>query len=78
MPIFEWERGDEPPILTPEEWDVYSLLSEAWNRFIELPIYHRQDHIEFAQSVNALKNIVMSRPVCRELQKQDWPGYEKE
>jgi hypothetical protein len=76
MPKFEWTRDNEPDILTPEEWDVYSLLSEAWNRFIQLSELHKEDTADFMRGINALKSIVMSRPVEKALQALDWPGYE--
>jgi hypothetical protein len=76
MPKFEWTRDGEFDLLTPEEWDVYSLLSEAWNRFIQLPRLHHEDTPEFMRGINQLKNLLMARPVERGLQAQDWPGYE--
>lgn len=73
MPEFN-PRADS--LLTAEEWEVYSRLSEAWNTFIKLPEYHRQDRLDFTTHINALKSIVMSRPVERELQNIGIAGYE--
>lgn len=62
-------------LLSHEEWLVYSSLSDAWNTFITLQVLHESDTQEFSAGINALKNIVMSRPVSRELQKQGIGGY---
>lgn len=68
-------RSNEFDLLMPEEWDCYSRLSEAWNTFIELPVLFPGDRDEFARYINILKLMVMSRPVMREMVKQNWPGY---
>lgn len=61
-------------LLTVEERDVYNLLSEAWNQFIKLEKLHEVDSQEFASFINGAKNIVMSRPVSRQLRQ----GYQNE
>lgn len=62
-------------LMTEEECNVYSKLSEAWNLFIALEVLHSEDRPEFARAINAAKNILMSRPVAREMQEQNVPGY---
>ena len=62
-------------LLSPEEWAVYDHLSEAFNSFIKLDKLHAQDAREFAFHINALKNIIMSRPVARELVEKQFTGY---
>lgn len=71
------DRSNEFDLMTPEEWDVYSDLSDAWNQFIKLPVLFPNDNADFAYHINALKSLVMSRPVAREMVKRNWPGYEK-
>jgi hypothetical protein len=71
------DRSNEFDLLTPEEWDVYSRLSESFNEFIRLPVLTPIDQRDFAFHINALKNIVLSRAVAREMAKRDWPGYVK-
>jgi hypothetical protein len=66
--------SEENSLLTHEEWDVYSDLSSAWNKFIKLPEYFGKDTPDFAFHINALKGIVMSRPVEREIAGQN-PNY---
>lgn len=67
-PLFQPDSKDpENSVLTQEEWDVYSLLSIAYNAYIRLPILFQGDQREFAYSINILKNIVMSRAAEREL-----------
>jgi len=66
-------KPDSP--LTEAEWNVYSLLSKAFNVFIELPEKHVMDRQEFATAINALKYIVMSRLVARECQIYSLGGY---
>lgn len=72
------EIDETNSLLSHEEWDVYSKLSEAWNLFIKLEKLHVQDNIEFMHHINALKNILMSRPVARELKVQGITGYVKD
>jgi hypothetical protein len=74
----EVDRSNEFDLLTPQEWDCYSRLSEAWNEFIKLPVLFPGDIDEFARYVNILKSMVMSRPVMKEMVKRDWPGYKTE
>jgi hypothetical protein len=69
------DRSNEFPLLEDKEWDVYSVLSTAWNRFIELPTLHPNDNIDFAHHINALKNIIMSRPVAKIMAGMKWNGY---
>jgi hypothetical protein len=69
------EIDETNSLLSHEEWDVYSKLSEAWNLFIQLERLHSQDNVEFSFHINALKNIIMSRPVSRELVAQEINGY---
>ena len=72
------DRSNEFPLLTPEEWDVYSRLSQAWNQYINLPVLFKGDETDFSYHINALKSIVMSRPVEREMVKRNWTGYKAE
>ena len=78
MPENKEDRSNEFDLLTPEEWDCYSRLSEAWNEFIQLPVLFHPDKEEFARYINILKAIIMSRPVMREMKTRDWPGYQTE
>lgn len=71
------DRSNEFPLLTPEEWDVYSALSDAYNQFIALPVFFEGDWKDFSFHINALKSIVMSRPVEREMVQRNWAGYKK-
>ena len=72
------DRSNEFPLLTPEEWDVYSRLSQAYNQYIDLPTLFVGDNVDFTYHINALKSIVMSRPVEREMVKRNWNGYRAE
>jgi hypothetical protein len=69
------DRSNEFDLLTPEEWDVYDALSVAWNRFVALPVLFVGDRPEFANHINTLKTLVMSRAVAREMAKRGWSGY---
>ena len=73
--LLKVDRSNEFPLLEEKEWDVYSALSKAWNTFIELPLLHPNDNIDFAYHVNALKNIIMSRPVEKVMSGKEWNGY---
>lgn len=63
-------------LLSEQEWEVYSHLSEAWNKFIKLELLHPNDNPEFAFYINGAKNILMSRPVERELKLQGSEPYQ--
>lgn len=69
------DRSNEFPLLTSEEWDVYSRLSEAWNEFAALPVLFHTDRPDFAYHINACKSILMSRPVERGMVGMEFPGY---
>lgn len=71
------EDPDKVPgsLLSEEEWEVYNTLSQAYNSYILLERLHMVDQIEFSQGINACKNILMSRPVARELRDQRFNGY---
>jgi len=56
-------------LLSVEEWEVYSLLSEAWNKYVTLPSLFPEQPT-FAFHINALKSIIMSRPIEKELLEQ--------
>jgi hypothetical protein len=58
-------------LLSNDEWSVYALLSSAYNFYIDLPILFSQDRSDFADGINSLKNLLMSRPVMRELNEEN-------
>lgn len=57
--------------LTLNERTVLDILAQAWNQFVELPVIHPQDQVEFMQAIHRAQNIVMSRVVMR--QELGWP-----
>ena len=57
--------------LTEQERLVLSLLAESWNAYIQLDIEHTSDLLEFQQAIHQAENIIMSRPIMRELDKKD-------
>lgn len=61
----------EESLLTPEEQQVMRALAQAWNAFIALPILHEWDQREFMTIIHSAQEIVMSRPVKRQLSKQE-------
>lgn len=63
---------DSNTSLTSNEMAVYNSLSNAYNQFIKLPILFNYDQPEFATHINALKNIVLSRPAVRLLNGEDY------
>lgn len=54
-------------LMTPEEWNVYTLLNDAFTEYCNLPQLHQRDLLEFIHHSNALKALIMARPVAREL-----------
>ena len=67
--------SEENSLLSHEEWEVYSHLSLAYNAFIQLETIFPSDKADFERGINELKNLLMSRPVARELQQKGVGGY---
>lgn len=55
--------------LTSKELAVLELSAKLWNAFLELPIEHNDDQVEFRASIHRLQEKIFSRPVRRALQK---------
>lgn len=53
-------------IMTDKEKAVIQALIEAWNRYIELPNEHPDDHTEFRHGIHRLQEKIMARPGRRE------------
>lgn len=53
-------------IMEEQEKKVLSLLIQAHNEYIKLPVYHASDPVEWQHSFHALENIIMSRLAVRE------------
>ncbi len=49
--------------LTNEEAQVIATLSDAWNKFLDLPLVGQDDTAEFRHGIHALQEKVMSRPI---------------
>lgn len=73
--VEEVDRSNEFKLLSSDEWDVYSYLSKAYNLFTDLPVLFKDDTTDFIYHINALKSILMSRPVEKEMLKRNRPGY---
>jgi hypothetical protein len=55
------EGAESDCALEPEEEKVFNLLSEAYNRFIQLRLYPG-DLAEFTEAIRQAQNIVTRRP----------------
>ncbi|MAC59059.1 MAG: hypothetical protein CMH85_12465 [Novosphingobium sp.] len=51
--------------LTPDEAKVMNCLTDAWNRFIQLPPVHSDEMTEFRHKFHDLQRIVLARPAIR-------------
>lgn len=60
-------------ILTPDEDEVINLLASAWNKYVQLKMLHPSDQEDFMRAIHSAQNIVMSRPVAREMYAKDEP-----
>lgn len=60
-------------LLEPNEVEIIDILADAWNKFLKLKVLHPNDTGEFLQAIHAAQNIVMSRPVAREMYQKDEP-----
>lgn len=53
--------------LTEKEADLMNQTVKIWNGFLELPVEHSCDRVEFMASLHDLQRHILSRPVRREL-----------
>lgn len=53
--------------LSEQELAVIDKSAAVWNAFLDLPIEHPDDLLEFRQAVHALQRIVLCRPARRAL-----------
>jgi len=67
--VFLRDDFNPPPdsLMNIQEWDAYSLLSAAFNAFLQLPSIFPGDQAEVGMHINAAKNVILSRPVMREM-----------
>jgi len=54
--------------MTDAEKQVLSLLAQAWNQFVLLPVLHEWEREEFMQTVHMLQNMVLARAGLRALE----------
>lgn len=52
--------------MTQKENLVVTMLAEAWNEFLLLPVEHNDDQTEFRYAIHAAQAIVLSRSGRRE------------
>jgi hypothetical protein len=52
-------------LFTDEELEIYNLLSDAWNKYLELPQQHPDDINEFRLYIHQLQEKMLCRPVVR-------------
>lgn len=65
------KENASPDGLTPEEREILSKTVDMWNLFVELPIEHPADRVEFMHAVHACQQMIMSRPVRRLMNAQE-------
>ena len=57
--------------LESQEEKIINTLAEAWNEFVKLKVLHPSDNNEFMAAIHVAQNIIMARPVLREMYSQD-------
>ena len=60
---------DSSDLLTPQENECLKALAEIWNRFLELPVLHDWDRVEFMHAIHICQNVVSARPCLRTFNK---------
>jgi hypothetical protein len=58
-------------LLTHEEEEALKALSNAWDKFLELPKLHQVDDHEFMHAIHAAQNIILSRPYLRSISQNE-------
>lgn len=53
--------------MTEDEKNVVSLLAQAWNAFLKLPVDHPDDLHEFRHVIHRAQEKIAARPAFREL-----------
>lgn len=54
-------------MMNPDEQGVLDALVKAWNLFVQLPIEHPDDQLEFRQAIHAAQTLLLARPTRREM-----------
>ena len=54
--------------LSKQEALIVKKLAEAWDEFLKLPVAHISDNIEFMHFIHGAQNIILARPIVRDLQ----------
>jgi len=62
------------PNLTNDEMDVIIKLANAWSAFLKLPVVHNDDINEFRHFIHGAQNIVLSRPIFKQLNQREETG----
>lgn len=60
--------------LKKKEDEILLILANAYNKFGDLPILHEADTEDFLRAIHMAQNIVMSRPVMRQINKENKEG----
>ena len=55
--------------MTEAEKQVFMMLAEVWNKYLELPYEHISDQPEFCAGIHRLQEKVLARPARREMNK---------
>ncbi|MPQ83795.1 hypothetical protein F0170_07245 [Pseudomonas sp. MAFF 730085] len=50
-----------PILLTDREGFIASLLADAWNEYLKLPIEHPMDRDEFCRAIHVCQDKVLAR-----------------
>lgn len=51
--------------MTEQEHAILQDLTNAWNKFVELPIEHPDQQAEFRTKLHDLQRMIMARPTAR-------------
>lgn len=57
-------------LLSEKEQGILNLLADAWNEFAKLDPVHPDEAKEFCLAIHLGQQIIMSRPVMKEM----WPN----
>ena len=63
-------------LLTQEEQQVMTYLSEAWNKFVHLKTVHPDEQTDFRHAIHEAQRIIMARPQAKvyykEIMNEEW------
>lgn len=55
--------------MTADEMAIVEQLGDAWDAYLQLPVLHPSDRVDFMNAIHAAQRIVMARAAVRGLRR---------